>query len=178
MKNNKALVKWQISNYIFVLLLGILFHSMFEFLGKNEYIAFLFPVNESLWEHMKLFYSPMLIFLIIEYIFIGKFYTGFLWGKSFSMIFSPALSISIYLFFFSIFGEVPIISILSFIIPLSLSMYFETKIILKLKISKFKTLIPLFLIVVIGILFVIFTYYPPHLYLFEDFYTGKYGIIK
>jgi hypothetical protein len=31
---------------------------------------------------------------------------------------------------------------------------------------------------VIGILFVIFTYYTPHLYLFEDFYTGKYGIIK
>ena len=178
MSEDKTLIKWQIANYIFVLLTGMLFHFMFEFFGENIYIAFLFPVNESLWEHMKLFYLPMVIFLVIEYIKIGKKYSSFLWAKVFSIVFSSVAAISIYMFFYSIFGEVPIFSIISFIVPLSISIYIETKIILKIKISRNKYIIPTIIIFGIGILFVVFTYFPPEQYLFVDFYTEQYGIIN
>ena len=48
----------------FVLITGTLAHFLYEWTGKN-FIAGLFtPVNESIWEHMKLIFFPMLAYAI------------------------------------------------------------------------------------------------------------------
>ena len=38
----------------------------------NTIFSILFPVNESIWEHMKLLVTPVLIFSIFEYIIYRK----------------------------------------------------------------------------------------------------------
>ena len=47
---------------IFVTILGTLSHFVYEWSGNNFILGFFFPVNESTWEHMKLFFFPMLIY--------------------------------------------------------------------------------------------------------------------
>ncbi len=48
----------------FVLITGTLAHFLYEWTGKN-FIAGLFtPVNESIWEHMKLIFFPILAYAI------------------------------------------------------------------------------------------------------------------
>lgn len=47
---------------IFVIFTGTLSHFVYEWSGQNFILGFLFPVNESTWEHMKLCFFPMLIY--------------------------------------------------------------------------------------------------------------------
>jgi hypothetical protein len=42
-------------------LLGALFHNMYEWSGNNTIVGLFFPVNESVWEHLKLVFYPVLI---------------------------------------------------------------------------------------------------------------------
>lgn len=46
-------------------ILGVLFHSAYDFFNQNAAAGLFFPINESTWEHLKLIYFPMLICLSI-----------------------------------------------------------------------------------------------------------------
>lgn len=46
---------------LFVLVLGTLMHFMYSWSGKNPFVGLIAPVNESVWEHMKLLFFPMLL---------------------------------------------------------------------------------------------------------------------
>ena len=47
---------------IFVLIIGTLAHFLYAWTGNNFIVGLLTPVNESVWEHMKLLFFPMLLY--------------------------------------------------------------------------------------------------------------------
>lgn len=57
------LKKYILSGIIFVSVFGTLAHFVYEWSGKNPVIGLFFPVNESTWEHIKLLFFPMLVYL-------------------------------------------------------------------------------------------------------------------
>lgn len=61
--NNKKLVKYQaVAGFFFVLLLGALSHFLYDWTGQNPVAGLFVPVSESVWEHMKLVFFPMLLY--------------------------------------------------------------------------------------------------------------------
>lgn len=58
---------WQTGGFVFVSLLGTLLHFFFEWTGGSIYAALISAVNESIWEHTKLLYYPLLVFAQAEY---------------------------------------------------------------------------------------------------------------
>lgn len=50
---------------ILVAIAGTISHFVYALTGYNNFIGLFFPVNESVWEHMKLAFFPMLIFTLI-----------------------------------------------------------------------------------------------------------------
>lgn len=50
---------------LFVTILGIFFHFFYELSKNNRFVGLFCPVNESVWEHMKLFFFPSLICYVI-----------------------------------------------------------------------------------------------------------------
>lgn len=50
---------------LFVSVFGTLGHFFYEWSNYNKYIGLFFPVNESTWEHMKLFFFPTLFCYIL-----------------------------------------------------------------------------------------------------------------
>ena len=56
-----TLKKLLIKGTIFVLITGVLSHFVYEWSGNMRLLGLFFPVNESVWEHMKLCFFPMLI---------------------------------------------------------------------------------------------------------------------
>lgn len=47
--------------------LGTLWHYLYDFCGQNYLIGLIAPVNESVWEHMKLAFFPgLIIFLLFK----------------------------------------------------------------------------------------------------------------
>ena len=61
--NQKKQLKCYIwAGIIFVLITGTLSHFLYEWTNKNVIAGLFTPVNESIWEHMKLVFFPMLIY--------------------------------------------------------------------------------------------------------------------
>ena len=64
------LLKIELIVTILELILGTLLHFIYEWSGNNAIIASFSAVNESVWEHLKLVFYPMLILGLIEYYFV------------------------------------------------------------------------------------------------------------
>lgn len=56
------LKRYTLIGIIFVTITGTLSHFVYEWSGKNPFLALFFPVNETTWEHMKLVFFPSIIY--------------------------------------------------------------------------------------------------------------------
>jgi len=71
--------KWEMYGIVWIVVVGSLLHFTYELSGKSPVIGAFSPVNESLWEHLKLGYFPLLLYSIVEYWFLrGKVNSFFL----------------------------------------------------------------------------------------------------
>lgn len=57
---------------IFTSVFGVLFHFGHKHFPKRLIVHIFCPVNESVWEHTKLTFSPMLIAGLVQIIFLGE----------------------------------------------------------------------------------------------------------
>ena len=62
----------QLIGFLFVGILGTFLHFLFDLTGGSTVAALISAVNESIGEHMKLIYYPMLLFSWIQYRKFGK----------------------------------------------------------------------------------------------------------
>ncbi len=167
---------YQIFSIIFTFILGTLLHFTYELSGGNIVIASFSAVNESVWEHLKLLYFPMLLTLIIGYFYIGKNVPNYLCSKTVGIITSILFTIIFFYTYSGILGKnIAIIDISSFFVATILGEYVAYK----LMNSTFKcnNKIVIFVLILIGICFVIFTYFAPKLGIFKDPTLAQYGII-
>ena len=68
---------WSIGGFLFTSVLGTLLHFAFEWSGNDPVVGLLSAVNESIWEHMKLIFVPMVVYALIQHRFgqgIGEGY--------------------------------------------------------------------------------------------------------
>ena len=61
----KELRKCFTIGFVFISVFGTLLHFLYKWMGANPIVGLFSPVNESIWEHMKLFFFPMLLFTVI-----------------------------------------------------------------------------------------------------------------
>ena len=73
-KRNKRLYISTIIGAIFVSAAGTLLHFVYGWTGNHFIVGLFAPVNESTWEHMKLLYFPMLLYCAAEYFFLAGHY--------------------------------------------------------------------------------------------------------
>lgn len=155
---------------IFLFLLSFLWHFMYDWF-PCVLTSIFFPVNESIWEHMKIIFYCLFIGSVLEKKG-NNYYLNILVKPLVGVLFYLIIFIPLYL----IFGE-------SMFISLSLMLF--TYIIMELlgiKISKQEELnikaLPIIIIILIIILFSILTFYPLHNFLFFDSVKLGYGILK
>lgn len=175
MKNN--LFKFSIIGFIFVSIAGSLSHFVFEWSGYNLAVAAVFPVNESIWEHLKLLFFPYLIWTVIEYYLLKK-EKGLLMSKFIASIIGMASIVIFYYTYTGISGKsIEILNILSFFIGVSISFVTDNYLIKlkKFSDSKYNTL-AIALFIGTGALFFIYTFVPPFIPLFKDPIHSTYGV--
>ena len=64
--------KYIISGIIFTIVFGSLLHFFYDWSGKNAIVGLFSPINESVFEHLKLLYFPMLLWIVLGYFIYGK----------------------------------------------------------------------------------------------------------
>lgn len=172
------LAKTQIIVSIASIILGTLLHFTYQWSGQNLFIASFSAVNESVWEHLKLVFYPMLIAGIIEYFFVNKIANNYIEAKTIG-IFSAILFIVVAFYTYTgILGtDFTIINILIFAVSILIGEWISYKLMKRRDESNIKTKILASAIILFFLIcFIIFTYQTPKVNLFKDPLTGTYGI--
>ena len=175
--DNTKTRNYQIISAIFVCIVGTLLHFTYEFFGENNFIASFSAVNESVWEHLKLIFFPMMLTTIIGYFCIVKNVPNFLCSKTLGIIASMLFIIIFFYTYTGIIGKsIVFIDIASFFVAVLLGEYLAYK--LMTSNLKCNNVIAISILTIILICFIMFTYFPPKIGLFKDPVTHQYGIIK
>ena len=171
------LKKIKILAVIGIFILSFLSHFGYE-IFPNIIFSFIFPVNESIWEHMKILFTSTLLYGIIDYLLLKKYnikHNNFNFQLYFTSLIGIPIYLVIYLPLYNLLGESPFISI-----SLLLIVYIITQIvsynILKEKELKILNIITIPVILLSYLGFIYLTYNPPHTYIFYDITEDKYSI--
>ena len=159
--------------------LGVLFHFAFDLLGGAVWLAPFVPVNESVWEHLKLIFVPYIIILMpIEYFLWGRYVKKFISGRVIGVLLAMSFIVMEFYTVKGAFGEPPaavniaiytVATLLAYLIPLMISLRADEEC------SAMNKFISLVTLAAIFVFFIVFTYYPPMLPLFLDPTGAGYG---
>ena len=170
------LKKVKIVSIFGMFILCFLTHFLYNFF-PNTLFSIFFPVNESIWEHMKMMTSSILIWSILEYFLYKKFrvnHNNFILSLFLEVCLSIIIFLIIYLPIYHFTGSIFILNL----IVLFISLYFVNIIsyyILALR-DLHKELLGIVGIILLYIIFGILTYNQPFNYIFFDKMENKYGI--
>jgi len=175
MKNR--VLRWEVSGILFVFLLGALLHFLFEWSGESRIIGLFASVNESVWEHFKQGFWPMCFFAAIEYRFLRAHVNNLLAAKTVAVYIIPIITGLVFYGYTAIIGEeILIVDILIFLIAIIIGQLTSYKIMISSKLPKYTNFISSIFIILLALILMLSTFYPPHLPIFLDANTGIYGI--
>jgi hypothetical protein len=170
-------LKWELWGIAFVIILGALWHFVFQLTGECKIIGAIAPVNESVWEHFKLGFWPMCIFAAIEYYFIKERINNFLFAKAVALYIIPVIIALVFYTYTAITGhEILAVDIATFGVAVAVAQLIGYKIMTFDKLPQYTNYIAGFFIVLLAVIYVIFTFNPPDLPIFFDSESGIYGL--
>lgn len=100
----KKILNWELIDMVFIIIFGSLDHFLFDW-TKLLPLAFISPVNESVWEHTKLVIWPGLIYFIIEYKYIKGLTKNFFMAKAVYLTFTILAMIGLYYLYIPMIGH-------------------------------------------------------------------------
>ena len=164
----KPLNYWQIGGFIFTCITGTLLHFAYNWSNQSVFFAPFSAINESIWEHMKLLFFPMFVFALVENFFLGNEYEIFWCVKLLGITLGILLIPILYYSYTGIFGiEIDWINISIFFLANAVAYLLETWLLKRGIPGCVHPLLALFLLCLIAFVFVVFTFAPPTIPLFE-----------
>ncbi len=171
--------KIKIIMVIIVFILSFPIHFMYEWF-PGFLTSIFFPVNESIWEHMKIIYTSILFSSVIEY-FIYKFnnikVNNFILSIPLISIIGIIVYLIIYLLIDRIIPHNLFVSITLLLLIFIFCEFMSYKLLTTGRIRKQRK-VGIILIIISYMIFAYFTYNPSHNYIFLDTQTNSYGIKK
>lgn len=178
MDDEKKLKVWSIAGVFITFLLAAGWHYLYSDVIKSGVTAAIAPVNESVWEHAKLFFMPAIIWYVILYFIVGRKFPNFIFSHAVVLPMMPAMMLLLFYAYQLVLPESLAIDIIISFIVLALGQLIAYS----LTVSKHALWGAGFraaaMMIVIGMLalFTAFTYSPPHWDMFFDSGEMKYGI--
>ena len=174
MKREKGI--WQLAGITATAVLGTLLHFLYDWTGSFALAPFS-AVNESTWEHMKIFFIPTFLFAIVQGVFFTKDYPNFWWIKLLGITLGTLLIPILFYTYNGAFGKSPDwLNILFFFIADFIG-YGVEYLLLKEKNGQGKVqILPVVLIAIFAVAFILYTFNPPKRPLFQDPIEKFYGL--
>lgn len=168
---------WELFGVVFISLIGSLLHFTYEWSGEYKPLALVSAVNESTWEHLKIAFWPALIYSIIEYIPLAHITNNFIIAKAASLVAIPVLITIMFYSYTSLLGRnYLVIDILIFILAIFLGQMLSFKILTMPELPHIYTFLGMLVIIILVMMFSLFTFFPPKHLIFKDPVKGGYGI--
>jgi Family of unknown function (DUF6512) len=179
LKKENNIKKWSFAGTIVILVFGSILHFLYPWSGELKIIGLIAPVNESVWEHVKMGYWSLVLFSVFEYRKINDQAHNYFLSKLIGIL---ALELTILITFYS-YTPITLHSILwidisSYVAGAIFCQFLSYQVQQLKPVSGFINRISLAGFISIGILLGITTYDPPHYDLFKDSRNNTYGINK
>ena len=160
--NNRTRV---ILRYLFVVLLGVFLHFAYELSGENPIVGLFALVNESIWEHLKLIFFPMLILTLWDMFTNQRNNLCFLPARTLGTLAGMAFIVIVYYTITGILGfQTAFLNILIYLLGVLFAFVVEKKLCHHCNTISVKIAIVLWVLFII--LFIVFTIAPPALGIF------------
>lgn len=162
-----------LSGFLFISIIGFVLHMFYDVADKNKALRFLFAVNNSPWEQIKLAFFPTIVWGLIS-ILLGI-------NNAMFVLFIALISeivVFTLLFYFTqgiTKKQNNTVDLVTFFVSVLVSMlicYFVFK---AKNLGLVVNIVGLAIAVIIVVCYGIFSYKTPHFFLFKDSTTGKYG---
>lgn len=151
--------------YLFVVLFGVFLHFAYELSGNNPIVGLFAPVNESVWEHLKLLFFPMLTLTIWDLFITNRNNLNFLPARTIGILSGLAFIVVLYYTITGIIGmDIAWINIVIYLLAILYAFWLERKICSRCRGLSITWAI--IVLIVFIILFIIFTIAPPPLGIF------------
>ena len=177
MDKRRHIFFYELAGIVFIIVFGSILHFTFEWSGNQAIVGVFSAVNESVWEHLKLGFWPAMVFALLEYRYLKKLTDNFLFAKTVGIYLIPIIITILFYSYTAILGEsILIIDILTFVIAVIVGQLVSYRLLTWKSVPYNLNMISLTALILLGLAFVLFTFYPPQLAMFQDPITGEYGI--
>ena len=169
-------ILWQAAGFALTTFGGTILHFLYDWTGGSVLAAPFSGVNESTWEHMKLLFWPLFLFALVQRLFFRN-QKNYWCVKLAEILLGLTLIPVLFYTYNGVLGKSPDwINIAIFYITALLVFLFERWAFKKDWLQCRFPLLAFAAICLIGVLFVVFTFAPIQIPLFQDPLTGTYGI--
>lgn len=186
-RHRRQIALWEVGAFVWIMIAGSALHFVYELSDFNGFAALFGSVNESTWEHLKLFFWPGLIYTLVQHAFVKDYANNYWWGKGLALFVTPIGVIASFYFYLGIvlplYGEGTLwgaIATGAFGVLLGNIVAYKT-LTAPQKERRFDLYGKVVMVAMAGV-FLVLTYFPPQFFVWEDFlgyeFRGEYGILK
>ncbi len=156
-------------------IVGSLLHFTYQWSKENKIVGIFAAVNESTWEHVKLALSGILLCTLVDIWFLGDNPNYWL-ARSLSLL-APVIIIPVLFYGYQGFTKKSILplDIGCFVIASLVSSLVFVYILQQPPVSSTGGIVGMLFGLIIMVMYLLLTVFPPHTWLFRDPVDGKYG---
>jgi hypothetical protein len=176
---NQSIGLWALSGGIFIVAVGSLLHFVYEWSGYSDVVGLFTPVNESVWEHLKLGFWGLMLWTGFEAGFVRKRVRNYFLAKLVGAILLNGMIVVVFYTYTAFTGRAILaVDIASFAAGVVVCQAVALRISTKSTPSRAAAVIGTAGLALIALCFMVFTYSTPHAGVFRDGRIGAYGPVK
>ena len=157
--------------FLWIGIFGALSHFFYQWSGYKKLVGILFPANESTWEHLKLAFIHSLLYAY------GSKNPNYMVAFSLILLIPMILIPIIFYTYTAITGHsILLLDILTYYVSILIACLVCGMVLMHNPFPKVISIISGIMFVCIMLCYLLFTLYPPKIFLFRDAVTGGYGL--
>jgi hypothetical protein len=173
------LALWELGCVLWVCFAGSLLHFAFELSEYWQPMALIAAVNESAWEHTKMYFWPGLVYALVQYTYTRHLHNNYLQGKAAALALTPVAIFALYYSYLGYVqmtgGKANLATMLSImLLGISFGQAVSYRILTAAPFSTETRRYAGLMCAILLIAYSAFTYFPPRLFVFENFYCYRY----
>lgn len=151
---------------LLAILLGFLDHFLYQLSGGSAFIALFCPVNESVWEHLKLIFFPLLFVTIAQYFRYRPETVRFFYCRFLAALCAMGATVTLFYTYTGIIGRnFLLIDILTFLFSILFGFYMHAHF-YQIRMRKTSQTMTFSLWIAVSAFYFVFTCFPPDIPLF------------
>lgn len=164
----RLLKRYTIIGALFVLIAGTLAHFLYDWTGRNHVAGLFVPVNESIWEHMKLVFFPMLLYSLVMIVRLRGSFPCIVPSFGFGILVGTLLvPVFYYGYTFLLGRDFFVLDIADFLLSTLVAFLLAYRFTLSCRLKGFAPVL-WGMVCVLFVCFMMFTYHPPDAEIFAD----------